>query len=88
MELSHLALGAGASTGPDRTTANRIFAVVRGKGTSTIGDIQAEWQRGDVFVVPAWTPFEIVAAEDSLIFQVNDEPVQRTLGFFRRSTQS
>lgn len=88
MELSQTSLAAGASTGPDRTTANRIFAVMRGKGTSLIGDMRAEWKRGDVFVVPAWTPFEIVASEDSLVFQANDEPVQRMLGFFRRSTQS
>jgi gentisate 1,2-dioxygenase len=88
MELSHLALPRGASTGPDRTTANRIFAVVRGQGVSQIGGLRAEWKRGDVFVVPTWAPFEITASEDALIFQANDEPVQRMLGFFRRATQA
>lgn len=87
MELSHLSLPRGASTGTDQTTANRIFAVVRGQGTSVIGDLRTEWKRGDVFVVPTWAPFKIAANEDALIFQANDEPTQRALGFFRGATQ-
>ena len=85
MELSYLSFRAGASTDPDRTTVNRVFAVVRGSGKITVDNVQFEWQRGDVFVVPAWATWTVVAAEDSLLFQVSDEPVQRMLGFFRRA---
>jgi len=88
MELSYLQIPRGASTGVDRTTANRIFAVTRGRGVSVMGDVRAEWQRGDVFVVPDWTPFEIKASEDATIFQVSDEPLQQALRLFRRSTQA
>ncbi len=88
MELSYLQLPGGASTGSERTTANRIFAVTRGRGVSMVGDMKAEWERGDVFVVPIWTPFEIRASEDAMIFQVSDEPVQQALRLFRRATQA
>ncbi len=87
MELSHMALARGATTGVERTTANRIFAIVRGQGTSVVGGKRFEWHRGDVFVVPTWAPFEITASEDAIIFQANDEPTQRMLGFYRRATQ-
>jgi gentisate 1,2-dioxygenase len=83
MELSYLSIPKGGSTGVARSTASRIFAVTDGRGTSTIGDLKAEWSRGDVFVVPSWAPFQIAAAEDAMIFQVSDEPVLKMLRFFR-----
>src|SRR5262249_47183515 len=59
----------------ERSTASRIFAVVEGAGTATIGDVNVTWERGDVFAAPSWTAFEINATQDALLFEVSDEPV-------------
>jgi len=70
-------------TAPYRTTANNIFAVVRGSGATTIDGERFEWRRGDVLAAPAWLPHHHEAAEDALLFRVTDEPVMQRLGFFR-----
>lgn len=83
MALSYLQIPAGASTGTHSSTASRIFAVTSGHGTATIGNLKAKWERGDVFVAPSWTPYELHASEDAMVFEVTDEPALRALGFYR-----
>ncbi len=83
MNLYVLGMTSGASTGLSRTTASNIYAVVAGGGKAKSGDASISWERGDVFTAPAWAPVEIEATEDSLVFQVTDEPVLRMLGLYR-----
>jgi len=66
-----------------RTTANNIYAVVKGTGATTIDGERFEWSRGDVIAAPAWLPHFHEAAEDALVFRVSDEPVMQRLGFMR-----
>ena len=66
-----------------QTTANNIYAIVKGSGTTTIDGERFEWRRGDVIAAPAWRPHSHEAAEDALMLRVTDEPVMQRLGFLR-----
>ena len=84
-QLQFHQLAAKASTGTHRSTASRIFCVGSGSGQATLGDLQIQWQRGDVLAVPSWVPFEIQATEASQLFEVNDQPTLEKLGFYREA---
>ncbi len=66
-----------------RTTANNVYAIVKGTGTTTIDGERFEWSRGDVIAAPAWRPHCHEAAEAALMLRVTDEPVLQRLGFHR-----
>jgi gentisate 1,2-dioxygenase len=81
--LSMMRLAPGARTATYRTTANNIYAVVRGSGTTDVDGTRFTWTRGDVIAAPAWRPHFHEAAEEALLFRVTDEPVMKKLGFLR-----
>jgi gentisate 1,2-dioxygenase len=81
--LFMMRLAAHKKTTPYRTTANNVYAVVKGTGATTIDGERFEWSRGDVIAAPAWLPHFHEAAEDALLFRVSDEPVMHRLGFYR-----
>ena len=70
-------------TAPYSTTANNIYAVVKGSGATTVDGERFEWSRGDVIAAPAWRPHFHEAADDALLLRVTDEPVMQRLGFYR-----
>lgn len=82
ISLLEFAPGAGRETARD--TASRIYAVVHGNGAARIGQMQAQWSRGDVLAVPSWTAHSLQAGADALLLEVSDEPVLRMLGFYRQ----
>ena len=84
--LRMMRIPAGAETAPVRTTANNIFAVVRGSGTTVVDGQALEWRFGDTVAIPAWRPFAHHAAEDAVLLQVTDEPVLAKLGWLRTET--
>lgn len=88
MGLTYLHIPARASTGPLRSTENRIFAAAEGAGTFKAGALTTSWERGDVFAAPIWTTFEITASEDAYVFEVSDEPAQRLLRLHREDEQA
>jgi gentisate 1,2-dioxygenase len=81
--LHMLQLAPRERSAPWQTTANNIYAVVRGSGTTEIDGERFGWSRGDVVAVPAWRSHFHAAAEDSILFRVSDEPVMQRLGFLR-----
>jgi gentisate 1,2-dioxygenase len=81
--LHMLRLAPGIRTATYRTTANNIFAVVRGSGATTIDGERFAWKRGDVIAAPAWRPHFHEASDDALLFRATDEPVLQRLGFHR-----
>ncbi|MCC6777680.1 MAG: cupin domain-containing protein [Hyphomicrobiales bacterium] len=83
IELSYRQVPTGCRSEATRSTASRVVAVTSGEGHAKIGDLSTEWSRGDVLAVPSWTPFELRARKDALLFEVSDEPTLRMLGFFR-----
>ncbi len=81
--LHMMRLAPGIRTAPYQTTANNIYAIVKGSGATTVDGERFEWRRGDVIAAPAWRPHFHEAADDALMFRVTDEPVMQTLGFHR-----
>jgi len=81
--LHMMRLAPRAKTSPYKTTANNIFAVVKGTGATTVDGERFEWNRGDVIAAPAWLPHSHDAGEEALLLRVTDEPVMQRLGFFR-----
>lgn len=78
-----MALEAGRTTEPLQTTANNIYVVLAGSGTSTIDGRAVTWERGDVFAAPAWRKHHHRATSDAVVFRSTDEPVMRMLGYLR-----
>ena len=70
---------------PPRSTANSVFAVIDGSGRSQVDDAVFEWQRGDVFVAPAWRPHEHSSHERSHLLRVSDERMLRKLNWWRQA---
>ena len=81
--LHMMRLAPKVKTAPYRTTANNMYAAVKGTGATTVDGQRFEWRRGDVIAAPAWLPHFHEAAEDALILRVTDEPVMQRLGFHR-----
>ena len=81
--LHMMRLAPRVKTAPYRTTANNIYAVVRGYGTTAIDGERFEWRRGDVIAAPAWRSHSHEAGEEALLLRVTDEPVMQRLGFHR-----
>ncbi|HEY4920292.1 MAG TPA: cupin domain-containing protein, partial [Xanthobacteraceae bacterium] len=86
--LYMMRLSAGKRSATHRTTANNIFAVVRGSGMTTIDGERFEWSRGDVMAAPAWRPHFHEASDDAILLRVTDGPVMQRLGFHRVETQA
>ncbi|MCW3834427.1 cupin domain-containing protein [Sphingomonas canadensis] len=81
--LHMIRIGAGQATAPVRTTANAVFAVVRGSGTAEIDGATLDWAFGDTIAVPAWRPHRFFSGEGAVLLRVSDEPVMRKLGWLR-----
>ncbi len=78
----------GAPTETRRTSANAVFLVVDGEGTSRIGDDTIEWRQHDVFTTPHWNWTSHEAASDNAhLFYFTDREVLRRLNFLREETQ-
>ena len=86
IRLRMIRIPAGGQTAPIRTTANSIFAVVRGNGRSEVDGQVLEWGFGDTIAVPAWRPFTHFSDEQAVLLQVTDEPVMASFGWLRSET--
>jgi gentisate 1,2-dioxygenase len=84
--LHMMRLKPGMRTAEHRSTANNLYAIVRGTGVSEVDGQRFNWSHGDVIAAPAWRPHHHEASDDALIFRVTDEPVLRKLGFYRLSS--
>jgi gentisate 1,2-dioxygenase len=83
ISLHMMLLESGVETEAHRTTANNIYAVAQGQGTSVIDGQSFVWSRGDVIAVPAWRPHSHCASDDSVLLRVSDEPVLQKLDLLR-----
>jgi gentisate 1,2-dioxygenase len=85
MGLFMMHLAPGAQTTPVQTTANNVYTVVRGAGSTTVDGETFKWQRGDVIAAPAWRSHHHSAGKDSVLFRVTDAPVMAALGLLREA---
>ncbi|KAK7919936.1 hypothetical protein PG985_007958 [Apiospora marii] len=83
---------AGTSSAPLRESCSFVYHCFEGAGKTrlTLADgtttEEVEWRRGDTFAVPAWTErvHEAAGGEDCYLFAVNDLPLLKNLGMYRR----
>lgn len=71
---------------PHQHTGSVVYYVVRGEGTTVIGDRQFDWGKGDFIALPPWAVHRHAnrsAQNDAVMFQVNDIPVLKALGLHR-----
>src|SRR5712671_4524754 len=73
----------GTKTRRHRSTANTVFLVLEGSGTTTIGERDFSWRKGDAFAAPTWTKIEHSIASDALLFTLSDEPLMRFSHYYR-----
>jgi gentisate 1,2-dioxygenase len=73
----------GFTSATHRTTANAVFTVLDGEGTTRAGEAEMHWKRGDVFALPAWRAYQHTVAQDAHLVRVSDEPVLRAFDLLR-----
>jgi gentisate 1,2-dioxygenase len=83
MALYMQRLATSTQTRPFQTTANFIYCVLEGTGSTRIDGEEFAWQRGDVIVAPAWRRQEHRANSDATLFSMTDEPVLKGCGWLR-----
>jgi gentisate 1,2-dioxygenase len=76
-------LQAGTVWSVERKTANEVYTVVRGSGSSRISDREFAWERGDMIAAPGWKVQRHSASSDAILLRVSDEPLMRMLGWYR-----
>jgi gentisate 1,2-dioxygenase len=74
----HVRAGESIDTAPAATS--ELYYVLRGNGTSTVGDATVVWGAGDVLVLPAGSRSTHRANDDAAFYWVTDEPLLRYLG--------
>ena len=82
-------LRAGVHTRARRQTGSKLYYVVRGRGRSIVQGQEYEWSAGDFLTIAPWAWHEHVNenTEDAMLFQVNDSPALRALGYYREETR-
>jgi gentisate 1,2-dioxygenase len=66
-----------------RETAGIVYHVYEGRGLTRVGGDVLEWQRGDTFCIPAWSPYRHEAARDTYLFRYDDRPILEAIGAYR-----
>jgi len=79
----------GVETLVHRQTSTAVYQVVRGSGTTTIGDECYDWDAGDFFVVPpnASHNHRQRGSEPAMLFSMQDVPLLEALGLYYESSQ-
>lgn len=74
----------GRSTLPTRSTSNAICVVVRGHGSSQVGDTTLAWSEHDVFTVPHWNwSSHSATSDDAVLFLMTDREFLASMGYLR-----
>jgi len=68
-----------------RCTDGTIYSVIEGKGEARIGGETFAFEPKDAFVVPSWSPLELKASSECVLFSFSDRPGQEAMGLWRES---
>ncbi|GAA4324004.1 cupin domain-containing protein [Pigmentiphaga soli] len=74
-----------------RHTGSKLYYVVRGEGASVVEGVRHDWSAGDFLTIAPWAWHEHLnrsAERDAILFQVNDLPALRALGYYREEALS
>ena len=66
-----------------RRTGSRVVTVLNGSGVAHVGAASFDLTPGDVFVVPSWAAYRLVAGDQLDVFSTSDAPVLDALGLYR-----
>lgn len=78
---------AGWRNQPYLHTANTIYVVLRGKGTSEIGDQSFSWGLGDVIAAPLGARIAHSVSEDAVVVALSDEHLMKYCGYYQLKPQ-
>lgn len=76
----------GAPRRRQRHTGSKLLYFFRGSGTTEVHCQSYAWAAGDFIAVPPWTWHAHAAGEEALVFEVNDTPAMKALGYYREET--
>ena len=76
-------LRAGASTPTRHEVGSSVWQVFEGRGTVVLGGTDHQVEKGDVFAVPSWAPWQLHADGQLDLFRFSDTPIMERLGFAR-----
>ncbi|MFV0281192.1 MAG: cupin domain-containing protein [Rhodoblastus sp.] len=83
--FSAIMLRPGETIRPVRRSASAVLHVVEGEGQAKIDDAELNWGHQDTMALPTHARVEIVnrsTSKPAFLFQVDDAPMQKKLGFF------
>ncbi len=83
VSLALVAHEAGTRSTVDRCSANRLYCVMEGAGSSEVGGRRLDWRRGDVIAAPLWREVSHTAERDTTMLEISDGPVMAAFGWFR-----
>jgi gentisate 1,2-dioxygenase len=78
----------GVTTRTHRQTSTAAYHVVRGTGSTTIGDDAYDWHTGDFFVVPPNAPHSHRhrGTDPAILFSMQDRPLLEALGLYAETS--
>lgn len=81
---------AGAATAIRREVGSAVCQVFDGAGRITVGDREWRVERGDLFVVPSWQPWQAQADDGACLdlFRFGDAPIHLALGHWREAVEA
>ena len=83
--FSALMLRPGETVKPRRCSASAVLHVVEGQGTALVDGVELGFAENDTFAVPTHAKVQISnhsTTKPAFLFQIDDAPMQRKLGFF------
>ncbi|MFM0268158.1 cupin domain-containing protein [Paraburkholderia sediminicola] len=72
-----------------RHTGSKLYYVVQGEGATVVAGLRYDWRAGDFLAIRPWDWHEHLngsASQDAVLFQVNDAPAMRALGFYNHES--
>jgi gentisate 1,2-dioxygenase len=81
--LNLLRIPAGERREVGKTTVNRLYALISGKGRVKVGGVEENLGMGDVMVVPCWHDHLVEAEQNAVFLEVSDEPLFAKLGLVK-----
>ncbi len=67
----------------EKTTANHMFVVLKGTGSTQVEGQTFTWQRGDMLAIPSWYEHSHQAREETILLRVSDLPLMKMLNWDR-----
>jgi gentisate 1,2-dioxygenase len=87
MAMSLHRLRPGTRRPAQRHTGSKLYYVFRGRGSSVVEGTTYDWNQGDFLAIPPWSWHEHATGAEAILFEVNDTPAMKALGYYREETK-